>query len=58
MNDSDPPGEFVLAQPIENISALNTAAFFEERREKADHKQFRRILNRKGGEPPKAGDEL
>ena len=50
--------QFVVTAVAEKISALHTAEFFEERREKADRKRFRRILNRKGGEPPKAGDEL
>jgi len=50
--------QFVVSAVAEKISALNTAAFFEERRGKADRKAFRRILNRKGGELPREGDEL
>jgi hypothetical protein len=50
--------QFVVTAVAEKISAMNTAAFFEERRDKADLKTFRRILNRKGGEPPREGDEL
>jgi hypothetical protein len=42
----------------EKISALGAARFFEERRAKANRKEFRKILNRKGGEPPRPGDEL
>jgi hypothetical protein len=50
--------QFVVVAVAEKVSALSTATFFEERRAKVDRKAFRRILNRKGGEPPRAGDEL
>ena len=36
---------------------MNTAAFFAERKERADMGAFRRILTRKGGEKPREGDE-
>jgi len=49
--------QFVVVAVEEKVSALNTAAFFEERRAKVDRKTFRRILNRKGGERARAGDE-
>jgi len=49
--------QFVVVAVAEKVSALNTAAFFEERRAKVDRKRFRRILNRKGGERPRADDE-
>jgi hypothetical protein len=49
--------QFVVMAVAEKISAMNTAAFFEKRRGKVDRKAFRRILDRKGGEPPKPGDE-
>lgn len=42
----------------EKISSLTTVRFFEEKRAKADRKEFGRILKRKGGEPPRLGDEL
>jgi hypothetical protein len=35
----------------------NTATFFAERKERADLKAFKRILKRKGGVPPRDGDE-
>jgi hypothetical protein len=50
--------QFVVTAVAEKISAMNTAAFFEERSAKADRKVFRRILNRQGGEAPREGDEL
>ncbi len=50
--------QFVVIAVAEKISALSTARFFEEKRAKADRKEFGRILKRKGGEPPRPGDEL
>ncbi len=50
--------QFVVTAVAEKISAMSTAAFFEDRRSKADRKAFRRMLNRKGGKPPREGDEL
>jgi hypothetical protein len=40
------------------MSALQTAAFFEQRKKSADYGAFLKILNRKGGEAPRPGDEL
>jgi len=50
--------QFVVIAVAGKISAMNTASFFEERRARADRKAFRRILNRKGGEAPRPGDQL
>lgn len=50
--------QFVVTAVAEKISAMNTAAFFEERRAGSDREAFRRILNREGGEPPRPGNEL
>jgi len=50
--------QFVVTAVAEKISALSPADFFENRRGKADRKAFRRILNRKGGEPAQEGDQL
>jgi hypothetical protein len=49
--------QFVATAVAEKLSAMNTAAFFAERRERADFEAFRAILTRKGGEPPKDGDQ-
>lgn len=49
--------QFVVTAVAEKLSALETATFFEERRKRADFKAFRRIMARKGGEPPRPGDE-
>jgi hypothetical protein len=56
--DGTSMNQFVVTAVAEKISALNTAAFFAERRGNGDRQTFRRILNRKGGEPPRPGDEL
>jgi hypothetical protein len=49
--------QFVVMAVAEKISAINTAAYFEQQRSLADRKTFRRILNRKRGEPLREGDE-
>ncbi|MBI5120000.1 MAG: toxin-antitoxin system HicB family antitoxin [Rhodospirillales bacterium] len=49
--------QFVATAVAEKLSAMNTAAFFAERKERADMGAFRRILTRKGGEKPREGDE-
>jgi hypothetical protein len=50
--------QFVVTAVAEKLSALETAAFFEERRRRADLKAFKRIMTRQGGEPPRPGDEV
>ncbi len=37
---------------------METERFFAERRERADDAAFLRILNRKGGEPPRPEDTI
>jgi hypothetical protein len=49
--------QFVATAVAEKLAVMNTAAFFAERRGRADLKAFKRLLNRKGGEAPRAGDE-
>lgn len=49
--------QFVVMAVAEKVSALQTATFFEERRALGDRDVFRRVVNRSGGEPPRAGDE-
>lgn len=50
--------QFVVTAVAEKLSALGTAAFFEERRKRADFRAFKRIMTRQGGEPPRSGDEV
>ena len=49
--------QFVATAVAEKLAAMNTAAFFAERRERADIEAFRTILTRQGGEPPKEDDQ-
>jgi hypothetical protein len=49
--------QFVTTAVAEKVSALQTAHFFTDRKARADFKAFDRIMNRKGGKPPREGDE-
>jgi hypothetical protein len=51
--------QFVATAVAEKLAAMNTAEFFSERRNRANFAAFDRILRRKkGGERPRAGDEV
>lgn len=50
--------QFITTAVAEKISAMKTAEFFTSRRDKADIKTARRILRRKGGQPPEPEDGL
>ena len=50
--------QFVATAVAEKVSALETARLFQERKARADFKAFDRIMKRRGGEPPRAGDEM
>ena len=50
--------QFVATAVAEKLSALQTAEFFASRRARADFKAFDRIMRRRGGERPRAGDEM
>jgi hypothetical protein len=49
--------QFVATAVAEKLAVMNTADFFAERKARADLAAFKRILKRKGGEPPRSGDE-
>jgi hypothetical protein len=49
---------FVATAVAEKVSALQTACFFADRKARADHKAFDKIPKRRGGVPPREGDEL
>ena len=51
--DGTSMNQFLVIAVAEKIAAMETERFFAERGERADRKAFRRILNRKGGEPPR-----
>ena len=48
--------QFVATAVAEKLAAMNTAAFFAERRDRADFDAFDRLMQRKGGEPPRPED--
>jgi hypothetical protein len=50
--------QFVATAVAEKVSALQTAHFFTDRKVKADFKAFDKIMNRRGGKPPREGDEV
>ncbi len=50
--------QFINQAVAEKLAVLNTVRFFQERQDRADMARFRQVLNRPGGEPPQAGDEL
>jgi hypothetical protein len=50
--------QFVVMAVAEKVASMSTAAFFEDRRQRGDLALLRKVLTRKGGEPPRAGDEL
>ena len=50
--------QFIATAVAEKLSVLSTADFFIARAKRAKPDSIDRILNRSGGEPPRAGDEL
>jgi post-segregation antitoxin (ccd killing protein) len=50
--------QFLATAVAEKLAAMNTAAFFAERRTKADFAAFDRIMRRKRGELPQPDDTI
>jgi hypothetical protein len=50
--------QFVATAVAEKLSALQTAEFFASRRARADFQAFDKLIKRRGGKRPRAGDEL
>lgn len=48
--------QFLVVAAAEKIAAMETERFFAERKDRSDREAFLRILNRKGGEPPRLED--
>ena len=55
--DGTSMNQFVATAVAEKVSALETARFFADRKARADFKAFDKILARRGGKPPRKGDE-
>lgn len=50
--------QFVATAVAEKLSALQTAEFFLDRKARADFKAFDKLMKRRGGTPPRAGDDM
>jgi hypothetical protein len=50
--------QFVATAVAEKLAAMNMAAFFAERRDRADFAAFDRLMRRKGGEAPSPEDKI
>jgi hypothetical protein len=55
--DGTSMNQFVVTAVAEKVSAMRTADYFAGRKARADFKAFDRLLKRKGGVPPRPGDE-
>jgi hypothetical protein len=49
--------QFVATAVAEKLAVLRTASFFADRRQRADLQALRKVLRRKGGQPPREGDK-
>ena len=56
--DGTSVNQFVATSVAEKLAAMNTAAFFAERRDRADFSAFDKIMKRKGGQAPDPKDQL
>lgn len=50
--------QFIATAAAEKLAAMNTPEFFAERRGRADFDAFLKIMTRRGGVPPREGDEV
>ena len=50
--------QFVATAVAEKLSALQVAAFFTDRKARADFEAFDKIMKRRGGKPPRKDDEM
>ena len=50
--------QFVATAAAEKVSALQTAQLFADRKARVDFAAFDKIMRRRGGKPPREGDEV
>ena len=50
--------QFVATAVAEKLSALQTVEYFSGSKAHADFKAFDKIMKRRGGKPPREGDEM
>ena len=56
--DGTSVNQFVATAVAEKLAAMNTAAFFAERRDRANFAAFDKIMKRKGGQVPEPEDRM
>lgn len=56
--DGTSMNQFVATAVAEKVSALQTARFFQDSKARANFKAFDKIMKRRGGTPPRKGDQL
>lgn len=56
--DGTSMNQFLVVAAAEKIAAMQTETFFAERVARADREAFRRVLDRSGGEAPRADDVI
>jgi len=56
--DGTSVNQFVATAVAEKLAAMNTAAFFAERRNRADFAAFDKIMKRNGGHAPEPEDRM
>ena len=57
-DDGTSLNQFIVTAVAEKLSALRTADFFEERRQRANVDAALEVMSRKRGERPRKGDEI
>jgi hypothetical protein len=50
--------QFVATAVAEKVSTLQTATYFSDRKARANFKALDKIMKRRGGKPPRKGDEM
>ena len=56
--DGTSMNQFLVVAAAEKVAAMQTETFFAERAGRADRAAFRRVLDRSGGEAPRADDVI
>ena len=57
-DDGTSLNQFIVTAIAEKLAAIKTADYFLERAKRGNLDAALALLNRKGGEPPQAGDEM
>lgn len=55
--DGTSMNQFVATAVAEKLAVMDAEQFFSSRRNRADLRKFDKIMKRKGGLPPREGDE-